>query len=109
MALGESRYTKKPLLSLLLLNVCMLEVMRKQNEESYCVTSDEISELVGIITIDEKQLESMQHDHEKLYHLNGGEMSLPPEKFLVLRTESRKEVIAVHNDMDECIDHAEKR
>lgn len=96
-------------LPFVLFNVRVLEVVSEEDEEADRVTTDEISQLVGIVAVDEEQLKSVHHDEQELNHLDGGEVLLPPQILLVLRTEGCEEVIAVHDDVDECVDHAEER
>lgn len=92
-----------------LLNVRVLEVVGEEDEEPDRVASDEVSQLVGIVAVDEEQLKSVHHDEQELNHLDGGEVLLPPQILLVLGAEGREEVIPVHDDVDECVDHAEER
>ena len=41
-----------------------------------------------------------------LNHLEGGEVSLPPQVLLHLGSESRDEVVGVHDDVDQGVDGA---
>ena len=42
------------------------------------------------------------------YQLYFGEVALPPEVFLVLRSQSRHPIVRVHDDVNEGVDHGTK-
>ncbi len=56
----------------------------------------------------EDQLESMRHDADELDHLQGGHVLLPPDVFLILRTQSSHEIIEVHEHVYEDVEESEE-
>lgn len=83
-------------------------------------------ERLRVVAIDEEQLEGVHHDQDELdlweqrirletgftshaaYHLQSGQVLLPPEVFLVLRTHGGEHVVGVHHDVDEGVEQAEE-
>ena len=48
----------------------------------------------------------MNHDENKLDQLDLGDIRLPPDVLLIVRSQSRNEVIGVHDDMNDGVDEA---
>lgn len=40
------------------------------------------------------------HSKRETYHLNNGQVFLPPEEFLDLGSESGQAIVSIHQDMD---------
>lgn len=70
--------------------------------------SDPPDECFRVVAVDEQQLEGVHHDSDKLDHLQGGEVPLPPEVLLELGSEGREQVVRVHHDVDECVEQTEE-
>lgn len=61
-----------------------------------------------VVAAVEKELNSVQENDDELDHLHGGQILLPPEIFLVLRSHSSHQVVAVHDHVDEGVEHTEE-
>lgn len=60
--------------------------VREQEEEQDRVASDPPDEHFRVVAVAEAELEGMEEDHDKLDDLHGGEVLLPPDVLLVLRS-----------------------
>jgi hypothetical protein len=54
----------------------------------------------GEIALDEKQLQSVQANKNELNHLENGQVFLPPQIFLKLRTHRSHQIVKVHHEMN---------
>lgn len=59
---------------------------------------------LGIVTVSEEQLELMCENGDKLYHLEGGEVFLPPNEFLVFGTHGGDHVVEIHDNVYEAVE-----
>ena len=50
----------------------------------------------------------MEEHHDELDHLHGGQVLLPPQVFLILRTHGSQKVVGIHDDMDGSVEHAKE-
>lgn len=57
----------------------------------------------------EQHLQLVAEDHHELYHLEGGEVLLPPDVLLVFRTHRSHHVVEVHHDVDERVQKSKER
>lgn len=80
----------------------------EQEEEHDGVHSDPPDERLRVVAVDEEQLERVHHDGDKLDHLQGGEVLLPPQVLLELGSEGREQVVRVHHDVDERVEQTEE-
>lgn len=110
--------------------VRVLVELVEQEEEHDGVHSDPPDERLRVVAVDEEQLERVHHDGHKLdlkgwnnprlestlqlalslwsYHLQGGEILLPPEVLLELGSEGGEQVVRVHHDVDEGVEQSEE-
>ncbi len=51
----------------------------------------------------ENQLEAVNHDRNKLYHLNSRHVLLPPDEPLIFWAQCSNQVVPVHQNMNKCI------
>jgi hypothetical protein len=58
----------------------------------------------GEVALDEQQLQAVQTNKKELNHLENGQVFLPPQIFLELRTHRCHEIIEVHDEMDQRIE-----
>lgn len=63
---------------------------------------------LGVVAINEEQLERMDNNSDKLHHLESSKIFLPPDELLVLRTHGGYHVVKIHDDMDKSIEQSEK-
>lgn len=77
-------------------------LIESHEEKEILNTSDGKHEGGGdwIITLEDEGLEGVEEDKNKLDKLEGGEILLPPEILLNLRTTSSKQVVQVHDRVD---------
>ena len=88
--------------------VAALVKIGEEAEEEDAVTADPPDKGLGVVAIDEEQLESVHHNGDELNHLECGEVFFPPNEFLVLRTHGGHHVVKVHDDVDEGVEQTEK-
>lgn len=88
--------------------VRVLVELVEQEEEHDGVHSDPPDERLRVVAVDEEQLERVHHDGDKLDHLQGGEVLLPPEVLLELGSEGGEQVVRVHHDVDEGVEQTEE-
>lgn len=69
-------------------DVRLLVEAAKEEIEHDSVHSNPPNKRFGVVALGEEQLERVQHHQHKLDHLEGGEVSFPPEVLLVLWTKS---------------------
>jgi len=72
------------------------------------VEAHDVGQDDGEVAFDEEELDRVQENENELDHLHGGQILLPPEVLLVLRSHSGHKVVAVHDHMDEGIEQAEE-
>jgi len=80
----------------------------EEAEEEHSVATDPPDESLGVVAVDEEQLEGVHHNSDELDHLEGGEVFLPPDELLVLGSHGSNHVIEVHDNMHECVEQAEE-
>lgn len=71
----------------------------EEEEEHDGMHANEPDKCTRIVTLDEQQLECMNHNGDELNHLEGGKILLPPEELLVFRSHSSQKIICIHNNM----------
>jgi hypothetical protein len=54
-----------------------------------------------VVALDEKQLQAVQTDAHELNHLKNGQVLLPPEIFLKLRTHGCHKIVEIHNNVNQ--------
>lgn len=82
--------------------------VEKEEQENHAVGTDDVDkdgELVWAV-IQEEILADVGGDHDKLDQLNGGEVLLPPQVFLVFWAHSTKSVVCVHNDVNNTVEES---
>lgn len=62
-----------------------------------------------VVAVDEEQLEGVHHDGDELDHLERGQVLLPPQVLLELRSHCGEQVVRVHDDVHEGVQQAEER
>merc|ERR1719376_761470 len=71
--------------------------------------SDEVSVCLGEAAIgNEQQLNGVDKDADELDHLHVGHVPLPPDVLLVLRPQSGKHVVGVHEEVDNAVEEAKE-
>lgn len=70
--------------------------------------ADPPDERPRVVAVDEEQLECVHHNRDKLHHLQGGQVFLPPEESLVLGSHRRKQIVRVHDNVHESVEEAEE-
>lgn len=92
------------------LSISLIEEVLEQEEEHARVHSNPPDEGDWIVArIPDQQLEGVQHDGDELHHLEHGQVLLPPQIFLHLRSHRGQHVIRVHHDVNAGVDEAEER
>lgn len=83
--------------------------LREESKKEEGVGTDVVGKLPGEVTIViENKLECMNHDAHKLHHLQCGQVLLPPEELLILRSHGRHHVIKVHDYVNERVEKAKE-
>lgn len=85
----------------------VVEVL-EQEVEHHRVHSNPPDERLGIVAIDEEQLEGVHQYGHELGHLQDCQVFLPPEVRLDPWPECRQQVVRVHDDVHKCVQHAEE-
>ena len=86
----------------------MVEVAEQEVEQDR-VHADPPDERLGIVALDEEQLEGMEHHQNELDHLEASQVLLPPEVGLHLRAESGEQIVRVHDYVNEGVEQTEER
>lgn len=58
--------------------------------------------------LDEEELDGMHEDTDELHHLYVGDVPLPPDVLLVLRSHGSHHVVGVHEEVNESVEEAEE-
>lgn len=88
--------------------VAALVKIGEETEEEDAVASDPPNKGLGVVAIDEEQLERVHHNGDELNHLKSGEIFLPPNEFLVLWSHGGHHVVEIHDDVDESVEQTEE-
>merc|ERR1711928_87531 len=91
-----------------LLDVSLDVEVGEESHEHDRVEAHSVGDDDRVVAAVEKELNSMQENDDELDHLHGGQILLPPEIFLVLRSHSSHQVVAVHDHVDEGVEHTEE-
>lgn len=82
--------------------------VEKEEQENHAVRADDVDkdgELVRAV-VQEEILADVGGDHHELDQLNGGEVLLPPQVFLVFWAHSTQSVVRVHNDVNNTVEES---
>ena len=79
------------------------EAQKHDRVETHDVGDDD-----GEIALDEEQLGRVNEDGDELDHLDGGQVLLPPQVFLVFGSHGRQQVVGVHDHVDERVQNTEE-
>jgi len=91
-----------------LLDVSLDVEVGEESHEHDRVEAHSVGDDDRVVAAVEKELNSVQENDDELDHLHGGQILLPPEIFLVLRSHSSHQVVAVHDHVDEGVEHTEE-
>lgn len=80
----------------------------EEEEEHDGVHADPPDEGARVVAVDEEELEGVHHDRDELEHLQAGQVLLPPEEALELRSHGGEQVVRVHDDVHEGVEQAEE-
>lgn len=81
----------------------LVEIVEKEIEENG-VRQGEEDRPTRIAAIRVDKLSRVKERHDELDHLNVGDVLLPPQIFLELRSHRSQQVIRIHNDVHEWVD-----
>lgn len=81
----------------------------EQEEEHDGVHADPPHESLRVIAVNKQQLEGVDHYGQKLHHLQGGQIFLPPQVLLDVGSQRGQQVVGVHDDMHKGIEQTEER
>lgn len=80
----------------------------KETEKHDGVEAHDVSDDLGEVAFDEEQLRRVDQNGDELNHLDGGQVLLPPEIFMVFGAEGGQQVVRVHDDVNKRVEYAEK-
>lgn len=86
----------------------MFVKLLEKEEEHHGVHADPPDERFRVIAVDEQQLECVNHDSQKLQHLKGGQIFLPPQVFLYVGAQCGQQVICVHDNVHKRVQKTEE-
>ncbi len=83
------------------LGVCSGVIVFEKYEVNYCLYEGTPRVSFRVVTFDEKQLHAVQTNADELNHLKNGQVLLPPQILLKLRTHRCHEVVKIHDNMNQ--------
>jgi hypothetical protein len=76
-------------------------IVFEKDEVNYCLYEGTPRVSFRVVALDEKQLHAVHANADELNHLKNGQVLLPPQIYLKLRTHRCHEVVEIHDDVNQ--------